>query len=453
MQLKKNSIYEIEIKDVSSDGNGVGTIDGFAVFVPGTVTGDRVSVKILKLQKRYAYGKAEEIITPSSYRKSPECPAFLKCGGCSLMHIEYPYQLEIKKNIIENALCRIGGIDHPVDEMIGADAPFRYRNKMIFPVGRDKNGDAVCGFFRERSHDIIPLEDCLLGDEINSAVIFTVSEHMKKYGISAYDEKTHKGVVRRIFTRRGAVSGEIMVVISVNAEDLYKKEELIKNLREISQNIVSIILNVNKKRTNLVLGDKNIVIFGRDRISDTLCGIEYKISPHSFYQINHQQTEKLYKKALEYADISCDDTVMDIYCGIGTISLYAAKTAKNVIGVEIVPEAIADAGENAKRNGIGNAEFYCADAEELVPCLIEKGSTPDVVILDPPRKGSDEKTLSAIMKAKPKRIVYVSCNPATLARDLQFLSKGYGVSKVSGVDMFPNTNHVETIALLQNTNM
>lgn len=447
-QPEKNKIYEIEIKDVSSDGNGVGTVDGFAVFVPGTVTGDIVSALIVKVQKRYAYAKVLEIIKPSSYRKEAECSAFKKCGGCSLMHIDYNYQLEIKKGIIENALSRIGGITHGVDEMIGADEAFRYRNKMIFPVGEDKAGAPLCGFFRERSHDIIPLDDCLLGDEINARVILAIKEHMKKYSIPAYDEKSHKGVIRKIFTRKGAVSGEVMVLISANAEEIAKKEELVEKLCKISPLIVSIILNVNKKRTNLVLGDKNIVLFGRERISDTLCGAEYEISAHSFYQINHTQTEKLYKKALEYADISKDDTVMDIYCGIGTISLYAAKKAKKVIGVEIVPQAIADAKENAKRNGIYNAEFYCADAEELVPRLISKGISPDVVILDPPRKGSDESTLSAIKKAKPERVVYVSCNPATLARDLKFLEDAYKVTKVSGVDMFPNTNHVETVALL-----
>ena len=447
-QVEKNQIYEIEIKDVASDGNGVGTIDGFAVFIPATVTGDIVRALIVKVQKRYAYAKVLEIIKPSLYRKESECTAFEKCGGCSLMHINYEHQLEIKKGIIENALKRIGGIARGVDEMMGAEDAFRYRNKMIFPVGEDKNGAPLCGFFRERSHDIIPLDDCLLGDEINALILSAVKEYMKKYSVSAYDEKAHKGIIRRIFTRKGAVSGEVMVVISANTEELPEKEALIEKICAISPKIVSIILNVNKKKTNLVLGDKNIVLFGRDRITDTLCGVEYEISAHSFYQINHTQTEKLYKKALEYADISKDDTVMDIYCGIGTISLYAAKKVKKVIGVEIVPQAIADAKENAKRNGIYNAEFYCADAEELVPELIDKGATPDIVILDPPRKGSNEATLSAVISAKPKRIVYVSCNPATLARDLKFLSDDYEISKVSGVDMFPNTNHVETIVLL-----
>jgi len=447
--LKKNGVYEIEITDVTSEGNGVGKINDFVVFVPGTVTGDVAEVKIIKLQKSYGYGKLINIITPSDKRIKPQCMAFSKCGGCSLMHIKYDYQTEIKKGIIENALRRIGGIEHGVDEMLGAENQFRYRNKMIFPVGEDRNGEIVCGFYRERSHDIIPLDDCYLGCEVNGEIMEAVKEYMKECRVSAYDEKLHKGEIRRIFTRVGAVSGEIMVVISANAESLPGKDVLVERIRKISDKIVSIILNVNTKKTNLVLGDKNKVLFGKERIKDTLCGVKYEISPHSFYQINHAQTEKLYGKALEYAEIEKDDVVMDIYCGIGTISFSAAKMAGKVIGVEIVPQAIADARENAGRNGIENAEFYCADAADLVPWLIKNGVNPDVVILDPPRKGSDEKTLTAIMTAEPKRIVYVSCNPATLARDLKFLEEnGYKVDKVCGVDMFANTSHVETVVLL-----
>lgn len=448
-QPEKNNVYKIEITDVSSDGNGVGNIDGFVVFVPGTVTGDVAEVLIVKVQKSYAYGKPLNIIEPSLHRKEAVCPVFGKCGGCSLMHIKYDFQLEIKKGIIKNALKRIGGIDKEVGEMIGAESPERYRNKMIFPVGEDASGETVAGFYRERSHDIIPLSDCFLGYEFNRTVIGAVKEYMKEVSIKAYDEKIHQGTIRRIFTRAGTVSGEIMVVISANGDRLPRKEILIEKLLKISDRITSVILNVNTKKTNLVLGDKNIVLFGKETIRDTLCHIEYEISPHSFYQINHAQTERLYGKALEYADITKDSTVMDIYCGIGTISLSAAKQAKAVLGVEIVPQAIEDAKENAVRNGIENAEFFCADAAELVPELIDKGIRPDVVILDPPRKGSDEKTLSAISLARPERIVYVSCNPATLARDLKFLiGEGYEVQKVCGVDMFPETNHVESVVML-----
>lgn len=448
-QPKKNEIYKIIINDVSSDGNGVGNIDGFVVFVPGTVTGDEAEILIVKVQKSYAYGKVINIIKPSELRRDALCTVFGKCGGCSLMHIKYDYQLKIKRTIINNALKRIGGVEHEVDEMIGGDSQFRYRNKMIFPVGEDLKGNTVCGFYRGRSHDIIPLEDCYLGDECNAKIIGAVKEYMKECSIKAYSEKHHSGIIRKVFTRKGAISGEIMVVISANADMIPEKDRLVEKLLKVSKKIVSIILNINKKRTNLVLGDKNTVLFGKNTITDTLCGIEYEISPHSFYQINHEQTERLYNKALEYAEIDKNDFVMDIYCGIGTISLSASKKAKRVMGVEIVQQAIEDAKKNAKRNDIENAEFICADAAQLVPKLIEKGIKPDVVILDPPRKGSDNKTLISIASVNPDRIVYISCNPATLARDCSLLREhGYEVRKVCGVDMFANTNHVECCVLL-----
>lgn len=448
-QPKKNEIYKIIINDVSSDGNGVGNIDGFVVFVPGTVTGDEAEILIVKVQKSYAYGKVVNIIKPSEFRQDALCTVFGKCGGCSLMHIKYDYQLKIKRTIINNALKRIGGVEREVDEMIGGDSQFRYRNKMIFPVGEDLKGNTVCGFYRGRSHDIIPLEDCYLGDECNAQIIGAVKEYMKECSVKAYSEQNHSGLIRKIFTRTGAVSGEIMVVISANADMIPEKDRLVEKLLKVSKKIVSIILNINKKRTNFVLGDKNKVLFGKNTITDTLCGIEYEISPHSFYQINHEQTEKLYNKALEYAEIDENDFVMDIYCGIGTISLSASKKAKRVIGVEIVPQAIEDAKKNAKKNHIENAEFICADAAQLVPKLIEKGIKPDVVILDPPRKGSDNKTLISIASVNPDRIVYISCNPATLARDCSLLKEhGYEVRKVCGVDMFANTNHVECVVLM-----
>lgn len=447
--IEKNKIYTIEITDVTAEGSGVGHIDGFAVFVPGTVSGDRVLVLIVKVLKNYAYGKMLDIITPSPDRCDVSCPAFAKCGGCKFLHIKYEKQLEIKKNIVRNALKRIGGIDCKTDEIIGADNPERYRNKMIFPVGEDREGNPVCGFFRERSHDIIPLTDCLLGAEFNAPIIAAVKEYMTENHVDSYNEETHSGMIRRIFTRRGTQSGEIMIVISANGEELPNKNDLVERLRKISPDVVSIILNVNRKRTNLVLGDRNIVLYGKSTISDRLCGMDYEISPYSFFQINHEQTEKLYKKAIEYADIKKDDEVIDIYCGIGTISLYAARFAKHVTGVEIVPEAIENAKENAERNGIENAEFFCSDASMLVPKLIEKGISPNVVILDPPRKGSDPHTLAAIVRSGASRVVYVSCNPATLARDVKFLTEsGYMMKNVCAVDMFPNTGHVETVCLM-----
>lgn len=448
--VEKNKDYEFRIESVTSEGMGVAHIDGFCVFIPQTVDGDVVLAKILKVKTGYAYAKLLKIITPSEYRVPSPCPAFSKCGGCQLMHIDYEKQLYIKKDIIENALKRIGKIDTPVSEMIGATNPFRYRNKMIFPIGIDKSGKKICGFYRERSHDIIELDDCLLGDEIISKIIKSVMDFIEKYKITVYNEEQHKGIVRRLFIRYGYNTNEMMVVLSINAKTLPHYDEFAKNISSISRKIKSVILNFNTKKTNAVLGDTNAVIFGKETISDTLCGLKYEISPHSFFQINPFQTEKLYNKALELAEISENDKVMDLYCGIGTISLCAAKNAKKVIGVEIVEQAILDARKNAEKNGIKNVTFYAEDASVLVPELIENGEKPDIVILDPPRKGSDEKTLSSIVKAEPKRIVYISCNPATLARDLRFLEdSGYEIKTVVGVDMFSQTMHCEVVCALQ----
>ncbi len=448
--VEKNKEYEFTIESVTSEGMGVSHIDGFCVFIPCTVDGDVVLAKILKVKTGYAYAKLLKIITPSEFRVSAPCPAFSKCGGCQLMHIDYKKQLEIKRDIIENALKRIGKIDVGVSEMIGADKPYRYRNKMIFPIGIDKNGKKICGFYRERSHDIIPLDDCLLGDEIISKIIKKVVNFIEKYKITVYNEEQHKGIVRRLFIRYGFNTDEMMVVLSINSKTLPHYDEFAKNISSISPKIKSVILNFNTKKTNAVLGDTNAVIFGKETISDTLCGLKYEISPHSFFQINPYQTEKLYQKALELADISENDKVMDLYCGIGTISLCAAKKAKSVIGVEIVEQAILDARKNAEQNGIKNVTFYAEDASVLVPRLIENGENPDIVILDPPRKGSDEKTLSAIVKARPEKIVYISCNPATLARDLRFLEdNGYKTKSVCGVDMFSQTMHCEVVCALQ----
>ena len=447
--VEKNKEYEIKIESVTSEGMGVGHVDGFCVFVKEAVTNDVVNALILKVKSGYAYAKITQIIKASEYRQKPECLAYSKCGGCQLMHIKYPCQLEIKRGIINDALKRIGGFDIKVSQMIESENTLRYRNKMIFPIGKDKNQNAVCGFYKERSHDIVELSDCYLGSEINKEIIKTVMDFIKKYNISVYDEKNHKGIIRRIFLRSGFVTKEVMVVLSVNADKIPKSDEFVKKIRAISDDIKSVILNVNTKKTNFVLGDKNVVLYGKETITDYLCGIKYEISPNSFYQINPPQAEKLYNKAIELANISKDDSVMDIYCGIGTITLSAAKYAKKVIGVEIVEKAIENAKKNAIENNIKNAEFYASDASDIVPKLIEKGERPDIVILDPPRKGSDDATLSAIIKAQPKRIVYVSCNPATLARDLKFLCESdYRIDEVVGVDMFSQTFHIETIVKL-----
>lgn len=452
--VEKNKNYIVEITDISSDGNGVCSVDGFTVFVPVTAIGDKVEIVVVKVLSHYAIGRMLKLIQKSPERKEPECPVFKRCGGCQLQHIDYTAQLRIKKGFIEQAFRRIGGFDGFVcDEIIGMEEPYRYRNKCIFPIGRDKNGNIISGFYARRSHDIIEVDDCIAGAEVNKRIKNALIDYMNESGITVYDESLHTGIIRRIFIREAENSGEIMVVISINGDALPRRERLIKRLKKISDKIVSVYININKKKTNNVLGEKNKLIYGKETIKDTLCGISFNISPHSFYQVNPKMTEKLYGKALEYADIKDKDIVLDVYCGIGTISLAAAKSAYKVTGVEIVEQAVIDARKNAETNGIKNAEFFAESAEEAVPRLIEKGMRPDVVILDPPRKGSDEATIKAIVKAAPKRIVYVSCGVSTLARDAAYLSQfGYEPVKCTGVDMFPHTNHVETIVLLQRTN-
>lgn len=450
VMVEKNKKYTVEITDISSDGNGVCSVDGFTVFVPVTAVGDKAEIVIVKVLSHYAIGRMLKLIEPSLERTEPRCAVFRRCGGCQLQHVDYGAQLRLKKSFIEQAFRRIGGFkDFICDDIIGMEEPYRYRNKCIFPLGIDKKGNIVSGFYARRSHDIIEVDDCIAGAEINGAIKNALIEYMKENGISVYNETAHRGLVRRIFIRIAQSSGEIMVVVSINGDGLPRRERLVKRLRKISDKIVSVYVNINKKRTNNVLGEENRLIFGKKTISDTLCGISFNISPHSFYQVNPKMTERLYGKALEYASIEKNDMVLDVYCGIGTISLAAARLAGKVTGVEIVEQAVMDARENAKANGIENAEFYAKSAEEAVPYLIEKGMRPDVVILDPPRKGSDEATLRAIVSAEPKRIVYVSCGVSTLARDASYLAQfGYEPTKCTGVDMFPHTSHVETVVLM-----
>lgn len=445
--VEKNKNYTVEITGISSDGNGVGSIDGFTVFVPMTAVGDVAEIVIVKVLAHYAVGRMLSLIKKSDDRITPPCPVFKRCGGCHLQHIKYEAQLRAKKEFIESAFRRIGGFsDFQCDNIIGMDKPYRYRNKCIFPIGKDKNSEIVSGFYARRSHEIISVDDCIVGAEINSAIKDTLVEYMKENNVSVYDEEKHTGLIRRVFIRTAAVTGEIMVVVSVNGKGIPKRERFVKRLRKISDKIVSVYVNINEQKTNSVLGPENKLIFGKPTITDVLCKTEFKISPNSFYQINPVMTEKLYNKALEYANISKDDTVLDVYCGIGTISLAAAIKSKHTTGVEIVEQAIEDARQNALANGIENVSFYAKSAEDAVPYLIESGMKPDIVILDPPRKGSDENTLGAIVKANPKRIVYVSCDVSTLARDAKYLYEhGYKPVHCTGVDMFPHTCHIETV--------
>lgn len=427
--LEKNKEYTVEITSVSSDGNGVGRIDGFTVFVPYTAAGDRVKIVLEKVKSRFAQARLLEITEPSKDRVNPECKAFGSCGGCRLRHIAYSAEIREKRAVIENAMKRIGGFDSfTLDGITGMRNPSRYRNKMIFHVGKNP---PVCGFFAQQSHDIIPIDDCDIGAEENKKIIGAVMEYMRE---------NSGGFIKQIFTRKSFAAGEIMVVLSAD-EEIPNSNSLVRNLCEADENIVSIITDINRKK---------VTLWGKDRIEDFLCGVKFTISPDSFFQVNPIQTERLYNKALEFAALTGNETVLDIYCGIGTISLCAAKRAKKVIGVEIVEQAVMDAKENAEINGIKNAEFYADSAENTVPKLIDRGERPEVVILDPPRKGSDERTLGAIVKAAPERIVYVSCNPATLARDAKFLSeRGYEIKRARGFDLFPRTSHVETVCLLE----
>ena len=452
--MKKNDIVKLNIEKTSSDGRGIGYIDGKICFVSGTLEGETVEAKIYTVHTSYLTAGATKIITPSPMRQYGYCNASDVCGGCPLSHINYEHQLSVKRTHVVDTLARIGGVKEAyslVTKTIGMEYPVNYRNKMVFPIGR-KNGKTIGGFYAPKSHEVVGLTACCVGAPCAACVLSCVVGFMNEHNVLPYDEKKHKGTIRRVFVRTGFNSSDAMVVISSATEKIKNLALLTERLKKLDfgvYNLKSIILNINKDKNNLVLGDKNITLWGVDTISDSILGFNFSISPHSFFQVNPQQTEVLYKKALEFANLDKTKTVLDIYCGIGTISLCAASFAKSVIGVEIVDAAISDAKENAKRNNVKNAEFFCGAAENVVPKLIEDNTKPDVVILDPPRKGSDEKTLTAIVNATPERIVYVSCNPATLARDVKFLEEsGYKLITATPVDMFPNTEHIECVALL-----
>ena len=450
MEFRKNDIVTLEIVDCGTDGEGIGKADGFTVFVKDAVIGDTVTAKIMKAKKNYGYGRLMEILNASPYRVEPVCPSARQCGGCQLQAVSYEEQKVFKEKKLRGHLERIGGFTNlPMEPLIGMDEPYHYRNKAQFPVGRNKEGKIVTGFYAGRTHAIIENRDCALGIPENKDVLDRVIAHMEKYNIAPYDEVTGKGLVRHIFVRYGFFTGELMVCLIINGQDLPHQRELVEKLCEIP-GMTSISLNMNKKRSNVILGDKVKTIWGKEYITDKIGDIFYEISPLSFFQVNPQQTWKLYSKALEYADLHGEETVWDLYCGIGTISLFLAQKAKFVRGVEIVPAAIEDAKRNAQINHIENVEFFVGKAEEVLPREYEKnGVYADVIVVDPPRKGCDAMLLKTILKMQPKRVVYVSCDSATLARDLRFLcDNGYELKKVCGVDQFPQTVHVETVCLL-----
>ena len=450
MEYRKNDIVTLEIVDCGTDGEGIGKADGFTVFVKDAVIGDTVTAKIMKAKKNYGYGRLMEILKPSPYRVDPICPSARQCGGCQLQAVSYEEQKAFKEKKLRGHLERIGGFKElPMEPLIGMDEPYHYRNKAQFPVGRNKEGRIVTGFYAGRTHAIIENRDCALGIPQNKEVLDRVIAHMEKYNIAPYDEMTGKGLVRHIFVRYGFFTGELMVCLIINGQDLPHQKELVEKLGEIP-GMTSISLNINKKRNNVILGDKVKTIWGKEYITDKIGDISYEISPLSFFQVNPHQTWKLYSKALEYADLHGEETVWDLYCGIGTISLFLAQKAKFVRGVEIVSAAIEDARRNARLNEIDNVEFFVGKAEEVLPREYEKnGVYADVIVVDPPRKGCDAMLLKTILKMQPKRVVYVSCDSATLARDLRFLcDNGYELKKVCGVDQFPQTVHVETVVLL-----
>lgn len=493
MEFQKNETVSVTIEDIGTEGEGIGKVEGFTLFVKDAVPGDTVLAKILKCKKNYAYARLEKVETPSPFRVEPECRYYRQCGGCQLQSLSYEKQLQFKQNKIRNNLIRIGGfdaeyVDQRMEPIVGMDEPWHYRNKAQYPVGTDKDGNPITGFYAGRTHSIIANTDCALGVPENKEILERVLEYMKENRVSAYNELTGQGLIRHVLIRKGFTSGEIMVCLVVNSDKktLPNQEKLLSRLTDIP-NMTSVSISINRERTNVIMGKEIHTLWGKDTISDTIhvrgmqktgypfTGHEltFAISPLSFYQVNPVQTEKLYSLALEYAGLTGQETVWDLYCGIGTISLFLAGSAKKVYGVEIIPQAIEDAKANAQRNGIQNAEFFVGKAEEVLPAFYEQrepeGASgvmaaagvspadtdgadmrhPDVIVVDPPRKGCDEACLATMLKMQPSRIVYVSCDSATLARDLRILCDGgYEVKQIRGVDQFGMTVHVETVVLL-----
>ena len=447
--MKKNDIVSIRITDVTAEGNGVGKHEGMAVFVPETAVGDEIKAKIVKVLKSYAYGIVEEIITPSQDRVTPDCRHFPKCGGCSFRHISYEAELRLKEKFVRDAFVRIGKINGEFMTILGCEENLRYRNKAQYPVGQDRDGNAICGFYAKRSHRIISGEDCKLLPEIFGSIARYILDYADKNNIPAYSEESGRGVLRHIFIRQGRHSGEIMVCL-VTAENCKKQlTELAENLPVKFPDVKSVVMNINSANTNVILGKQTVTLFGKDTITDVMCGNRTDISPRAFYQVNTIQAERLYKQAEEFADLRGEENLIDLYCGAGTIGLSMAGKVKKLIGVEIVPEAIENARKNAKSNGIENAEFLCGDAGDAAQMLLQRGEKPDVVVLDPPRKGSDQKTLDAVVDMNPERVVMISCNPSTAARDCAYLrEKDYVTEKIRAVDLFPGTGHVECVVLL-----
>lgn len=448
--VKKNDLIEILIEDIGSNGEGIGKYQGYTLFVKDTTVGDRALVKVMKTGKTYGFARLIEIKESSPYRVQPRCPIAAQCGGCQLQHMSYERQLEYKEDKVRNCLTRIGGFqEFHMEPICGMEEPYYYRNKSQFPVGKKKDGGVSIGFYAGRTHSIIDTQHCYIGAKVNVEILKFMRGFIEQYQIEPYDEGTHQGLLRHILTRVGYKTGEVMVCLIINGRKFPHQEELIQGLCEIS-GMKSICLNINQAKTNVILGEEIIPLWGESYITDYIGDIAYRISPQSFYQVNPIQTKKLYDIALEYAELHGDEVVWDLYCGIGTISLFLAQKAKKVYGVEIIPQAIEDAKTNARINGIENAEFFVGAAEEVLPRMYrEMNARGDVIVVDPPRKGCDQSLLDTILKMAPKRVVYVSCDPATLARDLKYLcAKDYELKKVRAVDQFGHSVHVETVVLM-----
>ena len=448
LPVQKNDIIDIIFEDLTHDGSGVAKVDGYPLFIPNGLPGEKAKVKVVKTNKNYGFGRLLELQEKSPYRVDAPCPIYKECGGCQLQHLSYEGQKQIKHKHVKDVLTRIGKINTIVHPTIGMSEPWRYRNKAQVPIG-EQEGGLIGGFYQQRSHQIINMEECLIQQEENDVVVKRVKEICNKYGVKAYNESNHKGDLRHIMVRRGLVTGEIMVVLITRTSEIVHKNKIVDEIVNNIPFVKSIIHNVNNKKTNVIMGDTTKVLWGEETITDYIGDVKFAISARSFYQVNPEQTKVLYNKALEYADLKGEENVIDAYCGIGTISLFLAKKAKQVFGVEIVPQAIEDAKRNAELNDIHNVDFAVGKAEEVIPAWYKRGNEADVLVVDPPRKGCDDALLQTIIEMQPKKMVYVSCNPATLARDLRVLEDGgYQTLEVQPVDMFPQTMHVECVAQL-----
>lgn len=449
MSISKNCIIPLTIESLSSDGSGVGHYEGKAIFVPATAPGDILQARIVKDMGRYAFAIVEEMQQPAACHIPPDCPVYKPCGGCCFRHLDYAQEAKSKQGFVADAFSRIGGLDVPVLPLVASPLENRYRNKVQFPVGLDADGNVVAGFYAGRTHRIVPCQDCKLQPQQLNGIAEFVCNFLQQHGIPPYQEQSHNGLVRHIFLRKGWHSGEILVCLVINGTKLPFADEFCTQLREIFPDVATIILNVNQQKTNVITGKQNIVLFGPGYIKDTMSGVPVQLGPLSFYQVNTSGAETLYQIAREFAQLEPGDTLLDLYCGMGTIGLSMVEDCKELIGVEIIPEAVASAKKNAAAMGVTNARFLCADAGKAATQLAQEGLHPDVICLDPPRKGCDQATLDAVLTMAPRRIVMVSCNPATAARDCRYLAdRGYQPIQVQPVDLFPRTKHVECVVLM-----